>query len=707
MGTRDPAPTLSEITIRPSSDSTHRAGLELLAASFVVLFQELVLIRWLPVEVRVVGYFPNLILLSAFLGLGIGALRARGTSLLWLWPASLVTLVAAAWAMGRVAFTGEGVTEHLWLLYLDLPADAPVVAGVRLPLIALFVLSAMSFVSLGQFVGERLEEFRVRSSSLWGYSLDLSGSLLGVVLFTAVSFSGVRPIWWFASFLAVGFYLVRSDRRVRVAYVGASIFVLFVVGSTTGAERFSPYYALASTPVDGTPDYNIQANGSLHQIAIDFEADATGQPDRLKTLAGYHLPYRALGRPIRNALVLGAGTGNDVAVLLSEGAESVHAVEIDPVILELGQTLHPNRPYADPRVTVHNVDARSFLNETEERFDLIVFGTLDSMTRLSALSNVRLDNFVYTREALAAAKSRLTDDGGVVMYFAVSDDYIFEHLAALLASTFGQMPVVHRDYYTLFNIVFMAGPAYADETQIADPDAWYLQEDIVRRTVPRDDWPFLYLPSPGVNSFYLSMIALLAAISVIAVMSVSRDMRAAVLKREGIDVEMFLYGFAFLLIETKFVTGMNLLWGATWLTSAVVFGAILVTILAGTILTQLKPMRWQVAAVGLTVALLVTYLVPLHMLLRTTPAARLLLSVLFVGAPVIFAAICFAARFKARPAADLAFGWNLLGAVVGGLAEFFSMAVGFRTMTLVAMTAYLIAFVVGQRSSQVGNETPT
>ena len=58
-----------------------RHGMELAAASFVVLFQELALIRWLPVEVRVVGYFPNLILLSVFLGLGVGALRARAKSM--------------------------------------------------------------------------------------------------------------------------------------------------------------------------------------------------------------------------------------------------------------------------------------------------------------------------------------------------------------------------------------------------------------------------------------------------------------------------------------------------------------------------------------------------------------------------------------------------------------------------------------------------
>ena len=52
--------------------SVRRAGAQLLAVSFVVLFQELALIRWLPVQVRVVAYFPNLILIGAFLGLGLG-----------------------------------------------------------------------------------------------------------------------------------------------------------------------------------------------------------------------------------------------------------------------------------------------------------------------------------------------------------------------------------------------------------------------------------------------------------------------------------------------------------------------------------------------------------------------------------------------------------------------------------------------------------
>ena len=616
---------------------------------------------------------------------------------MWMWPAALLALVASAWAMGRVAFTANSVTEHLWLLYLDLPEDALVVEGIRLPLIVLFSLSAFSFVPLGQFVGVRLEAFRTQSSALWGYSLDLAGSLVGVICFTVVSFSGLRPVWWFLPALLGGLFLVLRQPRLRIFFVVVSAIVLFVVARTTGPERYSPYYAVEDVPLQEIPDHYILANGSLHQIAIDFSREYVGFEDRQRTVTAYHLPYGRLGRPIRKALVLGAGTGNDVAVLLDEGASEIHAVEIDPVILSLGREVHPNLPYADPRVTVHQVDARSFLNETTERFDLIVFGTLDSMTRLSALSNVRLDNFVYTREALAAARDRLTDDGGIVMYFSVGDDYIFEHLTALLATTFGRLPIVHRASYNLFNVIYMAGPAYQDSAEPVDPDAWYLDE-AVTADLPRDDWPYLYLPSPGVNSFYLSMIGILALLSALAIFGASRGMRAGLLRRSGIDVEMFLYGFAFLLIETKFVTAMNLLWGATWLTSAVVFGAILMTILLGTVLMELRPVPWTLAGVGLVVALLLTYAIPLEALLRTDPPTRLALSVLYVAAPVIFASLCFASRFKARPASDLAFGWNLMGAVAGGLAEFFSMALGFRAMTLVAITAYLLAFLVARRS---------
>ncbi len=60
-----------------------------------------------------------------------------------------------------------------------------------------------------------------------------------------------------------------------------------------------------------------------------------------------------------------------------------------------------------PRVTVIVDDARHFLRTTEDKFDLIVFGVLDSHTALSSFTNVRLDDYIYTVESMQDARNTL------------------------------------------------------------------------------------------------------------------------------------------------------------------------------------------------------------------------------------------------------------------------------------------------------------
>ena len=686
--------------MKNSSTSLRRAGLEIAAASFLVLFQELVLIRWLPVQVRVIAYFPNLILISSFLGLGIGALRGRKKSMLWLWPLTLAVVVTAAVVLSKIAFTADSVSEHLWLLYYDLGPGAIVVDGVRLPIILLFVLSACSFVPLGQFVGERLDRFRRESSSLWGYSLDLLGSLLGVIAFAVVSFIGAWPVTWFALIGLVGFSVIAGKKRLWAYYVVVMFAIVVAVQATEPATDYSPYYALAAIPTPNEPGFSVVANGSLHQRALNLVQPSSGDDGPYAhTRAGYHSPVRQMKGSKDRALVLGAGTGNDVAMLLDEGFSEVHAVEIDPVILQMGRD-HPNRPYDSDKVKVFNQDGRAFLRDTEYEYDLIVFGTLDSMTRLSALSSVRLDNFVYTTEAIEAAASRLAPGGGLVLYFMIGEPFIHSQLVGILAKTFETLPAVQIGNYAMFNTIYAAGPAFAHLSQ-PTPEAVeaYFTVTLPSLDLPTDDWPYLYLPERGIDGFYLSLMATFLLIAVVGILVSSREMRQGLLKRGEVDWEMFLFGLAFLLIETKFVTTMNLVWGATWLTSAVVFGAILAMILIATVLMQLRPLPWAWAAAGLVLALFATYLVPTEALVGRSTAVRLLLSVLMVGGPIFFASVCFALRFRVRPAADIAFGWNLLGAVAGGLLEFFSMSLGLKALTLIAILAYLSAFLVRLRTS--------
>jgi SAM-dependent methyltransferase len=574
-----------------------------------------------------------------------------------------------------------------------------VVHDVRPPILLFFLLTVVSFMPLGQFVGERLVAFRRIGAPLRGYSLDLGGSIAGVVAFSLLSFSHTRPVLWFAIFLTIGMALLLVRRGWAATAVGtfAAGLILGQLLVSDHAQQYSPYYAISVAGDSAMPA--VLTNGSLHQIAVPLRRDDVMVNDfNIRNREAYHLPYRFLDAPPKRVLVVGAGTGNDVAVALDEGAEHVDAVEIDPVILDIGRARHPDRPYASGRVRAINLDARSFLNDSRELYDLVVFGTLDSMTRLSALSNVRLDNFVYTIDGIEAARRRLAPGGGMALYFLSALPYLQERLGGMLATSFGDLPIVLHSEGTLFNTLFLAGPAFdhlEGEARQLSPAA--LAEMRHRVEIPDDDWPFLYLRRREIGPFYRSLILVFAAVSIAAVFTGSGQGRSLVRR---VDTEMFLFGFAFLLLETKFVTEMSLLWGATWLTSAVVFGSILVTILLATLAAQRHPLPWRVAFPGLVASLLAVHTMPARMLLSVRFASRLAGSAIFVGAPIFFAATCFAILFEAREDSDRAFGWNLLGAVAGGLAEFLSMIVGLKALGLVALAAYLGAALFHIRSDR-------
>jgi SAM-dependent methyltransferase len=525
---------------------------------------------------------------------------------------------------------------------------------------------------------------------------DLSGSLLGVIAFALASFTGARPAVWFSVVLIAGLWLFASKgRNAWLVYAITGVAIVASIASLERSPFYSPYYALRAEHSPNAAGVYILANGSLHQYAAPLGPGHVLNAWDRAIAAGYPLPYLAMRHPPRRVLILGAGTGNDVITALGNGAQQVDAVEIDPVILKLGRTLHPDHPYASPRVHTYNTDARAFLRNTKNQYDLIVFGTLDSMTRLSALSNVRLDNFVYTVDCMRAARARLSPEGGVALYFMVGNLGIHQKLFAMLAEAFEKPPMVRIENHRMFNEIFVEGPAFEHlRSPQMNADIPRLMENAALTDVPTDDWPFLYLDARRPPAFYISIIVVFLILAVSAIIASSPQSAHDQLR--SFDAEMFLFGAAFLLLETKLVTQMNLVWGTTWVTSAVVFGAILATILVGTIVIQLRPMRYGIAAGGLVIALLATYLMPQEWLLIESVPRRLLLSLVFAGAPIFFASICFASRFRMRRESNAAFGWNLAGAVFGGLIESMSMTTGIRALTLVALLAYLASFLIAR-----------
>lgn len=372
----------------PSLRTVHlRTELGLFLASFVTLYFELLVIRYLSTEIRIFTNLKNLPLVASFLGIGMGMLLGKPRK--WL-RAFLPAIAALLFVLTRFA-------QPLHLSFGDLSweyslgstggLETRLLLAIRFLAVTLGYsgLIVVFFTFLGGLVGQYLKQL----PSLRGYGLNLGGSLAGLVAFSCLAFLHLGPVAW----LALGFLLlVPLIAKDRLAIITFAI-IVGVVAIPEPNTSWSPYHRIDVTEVPrpaGWPHasaYSLGADHSWYQWLADLSPEflkhyPSAEPNRFM-VSYYDLPYQLVSHP-KNVLILGAGTGNDVAGALRHGAEHVVAVEIDPVILEIGRKLHPEHPYDSPRVTVHVDDARAFLKRTKTKYDLIVFAFLDSSTLLSS-----------------------------------------------------------------------------------------------------------------------------------------------------------------------------------------------------------------------------------------------------------------------------------------------------------------------------------
>src|SRR5205823_744258 len=148
------------------------------------------------------------------------------------------------------------------------------------------------------------------------------------------------------------------------------------------------------------------------------------------------LQKAAGGSPFEDALIIGAGSGNDIDHALHNGIRHVDAVEIDPVIQNIGVRANPDRPYADPRVTRHLDDGRHYLRTTERKYDLVEYALVDSLILHSGYANIRLESYLFTEQALAYIKQVLKPDGMFVAYNYFRQGWVVERVAAMAERVF-------------------------------------------------------------------------------------------------------------------------------------------------------------------------------------------------------------------------------------------------------------------------------
>lgn len=219
-----------------------------------------------------------------------------------------------------------------------------------------------------------------------------------------------------------------------------------------------------------------------------------------------------------------------------------------------------------------------------------------------------------------------------------------------------------------------------------------------------DDWPFLYLREPMIPTLSLRGMVIMGGLGLLAIFLFlprrqkgASDLaeRYAKAPRFGaLNVQLFFLGAGFMLIETKAVVTMALLFGSTWVVNSVVFLAVLVMIFFANLWTlRFKPERLWPYYAGLLITLALNAIVPLDFFLGTSRTLQVLGSCALVFSPVLFAAVIFAASFKRTTEPDRAFGVNIAGAMVGGLAEYSSMLLGFQYVVLVALLFYALSAV--------------
>jgi hypothetical protein len=688
-----------------------RSAFDLFLISALGLFVELIFIRWAASELRVLAFYKNFALIAAFLGLGLGfAIRRRDTDTR-LFERYYFPLLAASviliLLLGRtplsefILLNRAGSQEFIWAGTLEL--QNPWVSGLLdaafyATLLALFLLITVLFIPLGELTARKFAAFR----PLPGYTVNVLGSLAGILIYTLISFLGWPPsIWFLLAAIAGVYFLTQENRRSALQLALVALPILLTLFWPTGADRtlWSPYYRIdiqaqyAPSRPDIQLGYELSVNQAWHQrlwnLDPDFvAANYAAAPDHFDTmLSEYDSPYQ-IAPGLDEVLIVGAGTGNDVAGALRAGARHVVAVEIDPQILKIGQELHPEGPYADPqRVEQVVQDARSFFRRDKRQYDLIVFGLLDSHTLFSTASSVRLDNFVYTQESLAEARSLLKENGLLALSFGVpsANEWVGLRLYRTLTDVFGHPPRVYE--FLNQDIIFLIGhnpsttPVITDPRVKSRPDYAYVQE---LGTVT-DNWPYLYLQKRAIPNTYLIGLAGVILLSLLLIRRVIPNFRQ-------LNLHFFFMGAAFFLLETKSVTEMALLFGSTWIVNAVVIAAILTMIvLANLLVERFEIINAQPYYVLLCAVLLFDYFAPVGSYLGLPLGLRIFLASTAQAIPLFFAGIIFAITFSQTKSIENALGSNLIGSVLGGIFEYTSLVFGIRSLYLFALGFYLLS----------------
>ncbi len=691
--------------------------------SVLGLFLELMLIRWIGTEVRIFAYLQNTVLVVCFLGLGYGCFTSRQPILtrhILVPLLILVLLLALPFSKSLLYKISEFLSVFddlvIWFKAVSVSPKHTIYAvfkGLSLTFL-LMVLILIMFIPIGRLLGRLMNE---HPRIIVAYSVNICGSLIGTWLFVLLGVLYQLPLTWFAVLAVLLFpFINRSAKgwKLDIVLLLATVCLAGLAGFQSGATEtiWSPYQKLVLK--DGTATESISEESSKsvinvnnvgYQALLDLSQENISAhpqifPPEYSGYSQYDLPAR-FHPNAKTMLIVGAGAGNDAAGAIRQGLQKITAVEIDPAILSLGRTHHPEKPYDSPRVTAVVDDARSFFATCREKYDVIAFGLLDSHTS-TAMTNVRLDHFVYTRQSFEQAKALLAEGGIMVLTFEAQKQYIADRMGKALFNVFGEKPLTFRiipSNYGWGGVMFVNGDLETAKRQIEQDR---ILSEIVRgwpielnfdTPSATDDWPYIYLKTKNIPILYYLLAGLLLLLLVVCRMFFSSG--AWVVQWRKPHWHFFFLGAAFLLLEVQNVSKCALVLGNTWLVNAVIISGVLLMILAANVIAAKFPKLPLIPVYVLLFASCLTlYFVNIAQFAVLSFANKAVIVGIFTTLPMLFSGIIFIRSFAAFSEKDEALGANLVGALVGATLQSITFIIGFQALLLIVAALYFLAFLL-------------
>src|SRR5712675_762343 len=289
----------------------------------------------------------------------------------------------------------------------------------------------------------------------WLYASDLAGAAFGClgiifVLFVVDPVSATLGIGAFAA--GAGWIVVRDSGDLRslrlsgaVALTLAAVAIvhngLEVSGKShlgvfwakgtqqmgTLFERWNTYSRVRVTALGETPAFGWgiahPPETKIDKKYLDIDADAAtvitrydGDISKLSYLKDDVINAAYLVQPPAEVAVVGVGGGRDILSALYFGAKRIHGIEINPAIFEvLTDKFADFSGHLDrrPGVSLVNAEARSYINHSSDRYDLVQISLIDTWAATAAGGLTLTENRLDTVEAWGDF-SRALKPGGLL-----------------------------------------------------------------------------------------------------------------------------------------------------------------------------------------------------------------------------------------------------------------------------------------------------